>query len=85
MEKPEYDFSKECPKCGNSSSVSKEFHPRSEEYLSCVCNVCSFRYTMQTKEDMFKQMEISWEIKKAKWDKMNEKMEVGNSGHKNRR
>ena len=58
MKIPEYAFRNECPKC-DSLYVGKEFYPANEEneekeeYLNCNCDMCEYRFTMQTSENMF--------------------------------
>lgn len=62
MATPEYKFGEGCPKCDNSP-MPKKFIPAEgtkTEYLDCSCDLCGFKCTMQTLEDVFKQMDISW-------------------------
>ena len=65
MTTPEYEFTGKCPKCGNPA-MDKKFIPvesTKTEYLDCGCALCGFKCTMQTMEDMFEQMEITWRKK----------------------
>ena len=64
---PEYRFRKECPKC-DSSALRRKFTSAESiktEYLDCICDVCGFKYTMQTNEGEFKQMSVSLKLEES--------------------
>lgn len=69
METPEYRFRQECPKCGNPATDKKFISAEGvkAEYLDCGCALCGFKCTMQTSEDMFKDMKcLSLKLEEAK-------------------